>query len=102
MLARPFMAFLKPELTAHALQLIEGGAIDVISGLKAERIDSRPAAQVRPLLARLIPGSECRGRRDEGDAAVGCVEISGRACFGEIPPRARMHDVRVLQMFDIR
>src|SRR5215475_687660 len=101
MFARSLMAFLKAKLAADALQLFEGGGIDAVSCLKAQRIDPRPAAQVGALCAGLVPLPERRSGGDQGDAAIGRVKISRRARFGEIFTAARVDNSSGVEVFEI-
>ena len=101
MFAGALVALFKAETLADPFQLFKSGGVDAVGGVESQRIDARSAAQVGTLLAGLVPGSESGGGGDQRDAAVGCVEITGGARFGEILPCAGVRHARSVEMFEI-
>src|SRR5262249_33453637 len=101
-LARSLFAHLETKLAAHALLLFKSCFVYVIGCVKSQRVDSRSATPIRPLLAGLVPLSKRRGYCDQRDSTVGRIEISWGSRLREILARAGMHNPCFIQMTNVR
>src|SRR4051812_28623182 len=85
---------LETEFAVHALERIEGRAVDGIGVAEWKRIDPRAAAHVGPLRAGAVPGAVGRGGRHQCYPAGLGLEIAGHARLGKVLSATGTHDPR--------